>query len=203
MKSNIIYLATSNEHKVQEFSEMMSGLNFQLKSAKELGGMPEVDECENTFLGNAFIKARALKKLAPKDAYIMADDSGLSVDALGGAPGVHSARYAGVKGALADKANNEKLLKELSDVPDSKRTARFICDIALICPDGTEKFFEGKVEGIVNHGEKGKNGFGYDPLFYVEEFGKTTAEIESAEKHLISHRGKAFKKLMEFLKSCK
>lgn len=130
----------------------------------------------------------------------MADDSGIVVDALGGNPGVHSARYAGVKGEGADKANNEKLLKALENVPDAERSARFVCALALICPNGERKSFEGRVEGFINRGAKGKNGFGYDPLFELPE-GMTTAELPEGCKNEISHRARALKELIKFLKS--
>ena len=153
-----------------------------------------------TFAENALIKASALKAIAPEYAYVFADDSGIVVDALNGAPGIFSARYAGADGPDADKLNNEKLLRELENIPAPKRTARFVCSIALITPSGEKKFFEGKIEGVINHGECGSNGFGYDPLFYIPELGMTTAELDSAQKNAISHRGKAFKQLAEFIK---
>ena len=200
-KTKTIYIATSNPHKVAEFDEMFKDwqINCIVKSAKDLGGMPEVEEDGLTFAQNALKKAQALKKIAPADAYVMADDSGIVVDALNGAPGVRSARYAGVSGKDADRANNEKLLKELENVEDSKRSARFVCALALICPDGKSEIFEGKVEGKINRGEVGKNGFGYDPLFEFEGTGLTTAPLDSEYKNQISHRGKALRKLADYL----
>lgn len=195
----IIYLATTNAHKVEEFAQILENSNFSLLSAKTLGGMPYVDECESSFAGNALLKARALKKLAPADAYILADDSGLCVDALDGAPSIHSARYAGVSGAGADKANNAKLLKELKGVPAEKRSARFVCALALISPNDKEDIFQANVEGFIIEEELGENGFGYDPLFLYKEFNKTTAEIDASLKHSISHRGKALALLLEHL----
>lgn len=193
----IIYLATGNEHKAQEFAQMLKDSDFELLSAKALGGMPEVDENETTFAGNALLKAKALKALAPSDAYILADDSGLCVDALGGAPSIRSARYAGVSGKGADNANNLKLLKELKGVPLKERTARFVCSLALIAPDNSEYIFEGKVEGFIIEEELGDNGFGYDPLFLYKEFNKTTAQIDPEIKNSISHRGKAIELLLK------
>lgn len=195
-----LYIATSNAHKLQELGNMFkeAGLNVKVRSPEELGGMPECDENGKTFAENAFIKADALSKIAPKDAYILADDSGIVVDALDGRPGVHSARYAGVKGKDADNANNIKLLEELKDVPSAKRTARFACALALITPSGERKLFEGTVEGKINYGEKGQNGFGYDPLFELPN-GLTTAEIPEEEKNKISHRGRALQKLLTYL----
>ena len=199
-----IFIATSNKHKVQEFSQMFenAGLEcdaFGADAIKEF--VPPVED-GSTFAENSFIKARALKKFVP-DAFVMADDSGIVVDALNGAPGIFSARYAGVDGANADLSNNEKLLKELANVPDSERSARFVCAIALITPSGSEFMFEGKIEGYINHGAVGCGGFGYDPLFYVPEFNKTTAELSAEEKNKVSHRGQAFKKMIEFLKQQK
>lgn len=200
-KAKTIYIATSNPHKVAEFEEMFKDwqINCSVKSAKDLGGMPDVNEDGLTFAQNALKKAQALRAIAPSDAYVMADDSGIVVDALNGAPGVRSARYAGVSGKDADKANNEKLLKELENVKDTKRTARFVCALALIAPDGKVEIFEGKVEGKINRGEVGKNGFGYDPLFEFENTDITTAQLDSEDKNQISHRGKALRKLADYL----
>lgn len=158
------------------------------------------EEDGDSFEANAMIKARALRSLAPKDSYVMADDSGLVVDALNGAPGIRSARYAGVSGSSADAANNAKLLKALSEVPDNLRTARFVCAIALISPDLSENIFKGTVEGIIGWKEAGKGGFGYDPLFILPDRGITTAELSEDEKNSISHRGKAFISMAEFVK---
>ncbi len=197
-----IYIATSNKHKISEFAEMFARANIdcQVFSASDANGFFSPIEDGKTFEENAFIKADALKKIVPSDAFVMADDSGIVVDALGGAPGIHSARYAGVSGVGADDANNKKLLKELEGIEDAKRTARFVCVIALLSPNGERNAFSGKIEGVINHGECGVNGFGYDPLFFLPERGKTTAELSSEDKNSISHRGEAFAKLTEFLK---
>ncbi len=197
-----IYIATSNAHKLSEFSEMFAaeGIDCAVLGARDLQNFAPPVENGKTFAENALIKASALKAIAPEYAYVFADDSGIVVDALNGAPGIFSARYAGADGPDADKLNNEKLLRELENIPDPKRTARFVCSIALIIPSGEKKFFEGKIEGVINHGECGSNGFGYDPLFYIPELGMTTAELDSAQKNAISHRGKAFKQLAEFIK---
>ncbi|MBE6413820.1 MAG: XTP/dITP diphosphatase [Verrucomicrobiaceae bacterium] len=199
-----IFIATSNKHKVQEFSQMFenAGLNCLVHGVDEIDGFIPPVEDGSTFAENSFIKARALKKFV-SDAFVMADDSGIVVDALNGAPGIYSARYAGVDGANADLSNNEKLLKELENVPDCERSARFVCAIALITPSEDEFVFEGKIEGFINHGAVGCGGFGYDPLFYVPEFNKTTAELSAEEKNKVSHRGQAFKKMVEFLKKQK
>jgi non-canonical purine NTP pyrophosphatase, rdgB/HAM1 family len=200
-----IYIATSNKHKVAEFGEMFqaAGLACEVHSAADVIGFEAPAEDGGTFEENAFIKADALKRKAPSDAYVMADDSGIVVDALGGAPGIHSARYAGVSGDGADAANNAKLLKELENVEDAERTARFVCVIALDCPDGRKVAFNGKIDGVINRGAKGVNGFGYDPLFFLPEKGVTTAELCASDKNEISHRGRAFAKLAEFLKKQK
>ena len=196
-----IYIATSNKHKIAEFAEMFAKANIDCNvlSASDAEGFEPPVEDGTTFEENSFIKAVALKEKVPASAYVMADDSGIVVDALDGAPGIHSARYAGVSGEGADTANNQKLLNALEGVEDAKRTARFVCVIALITPDGQKHAFSGKIEGVINHGECGKGGFGYDPLFYLPERNKTTAELTTEEKNAISHRGRAFAKLVEFL----
>lgn len=200
-----IYIATSNAHKLQEFSQMFAnaGIQADVFGANALENFVPPEEDGKTFFENAFIKVRALKKIAPAEAFVFADDSGIVVDALNGAPGIYSARYAGVDGAKADESNNARLLRELENVPDEKRSARFVCAIALICPNGQESAFEGKIEGFINHGAVGCGGFGYDPLFYVPRFGKTTAELSSSEKNAVSHRGMAFAKMVEFIKQQK
>ncbi len=199
-----IFIATGNAHKTAEFAEMFSRaqLECEVLGADALGGMPHCEEDGASFEENAFIKADALKKVAPEASYVLADDSGLAVDALGGRPGIHSARYAGIGGSSADSSNNEKLLRELESVPDAERTARFVCALALICPGGERKIFRGEFEGVINRGAKGAGGFGYDPLFFVPERGCTSAELSARDKNEISHRGLAFAKLVEYLKAC-
>lgn len=198
-----ICIATSNAHKISEFREMFANakLDCDVFGTGELSGFEPPEEDGKTFSENALIKARAAAKIAPKGCFVMADDSGLCVDFLGGEPGVMSARYAGVKGEGADAANNQKLLKNLKGVPMSDRTARFVCAIALECPNGVEKVFTGKIEGVIDNSEHGERGFGYDPLFLLPERGKTTAELTEREKNSISHRGKAFSQAAEFIKS--
>lgn len=198
-----ICIATSNAYKISEFREMFANakLDCDVFGAGELSGFEPPEEDGKTFSENALIKARAAAKIAPKGCFIMADDSGLCVDFLGGEPGVMSARYAGVKGDGADAANNKKLLKNLEGVPMPDRTARFVCAIALECPNGIEKVFTGKIEGAIDKSERGERGFGYDPLFLLPERGKTTAELTEREKNSISHRGKAFSQTAEFIKS--
>ncbi len=197
-----IYIASSNAHKISEFSRMfeVAGLNCQLLGANSLSGYVSPKEDGKTFEENAFIKAESLRVLAPNDAYVMADDSGIVVDALDGAPGIFSARYAGSDATDADKLNNKKLLNEMRNVPDCERSARFVCLIALITPQGEKIAFEGKFEGFIARDESGANGFGYDPLFYVPEFNCTSAELSPDKKNEVSHRAKAFQKLVKFLK---
>ncbi len=198
-----LFIATGNAHKVAEFKEMFARrkLDFEILGANELGGMPHCVEDGKSFEENAIIKANCLKSIAPKNSYILADDSGIVVDALSGAPGIYSARYAGVEGKDADFANNEKLLKALENVPDEKRTAHFACALALICPNGKVKTFYAQFHGVINHGAKGIRGFGYDPLFFLPEKNMTSAEISEIEKNTISHRAKALSSCMDFLET--
>jgi XTP/dITP diphosphohydrolase len=174
-------------------------LAWVVASAQEIGGMPAVEESAETFAGNAWIKARALRAVAPAAAWVLADDSGLAVDALGGAPGVRSARYAGEK--PQDGENTAKLLREMAQVPDGRRTAQFVCVLALSGPGGEEATFEGKCAGKIGTELAGGGGFGYDPVFYPEGFEKTYAEISDEEKNRISHRGRAWEKLAGWLRA--
>ncbi len=200
--SATIYLATGNAHKLRELQQMfaVASLPWVVEGAAALGGMPEVEEDAGTFPGNALLKARALRKIAPQDAWVLADDSGLEVTALGGAPGVYSARYAGV--GAKDGANTEKLLRALAIIPDGARSARFVCVLALLGPDGRESFFEGECRGRIGRTLAGGGGFGYDPVFFPEGFDKTFAELGDDVKNKISHRGTALKKLFAHLRSC-
>ena len=197
--ASAIYLATGNNHKLREFQQMFAaaGLPFAVEGATALGGMPEVEENAGTFAGNALIKARALRKLAPTGSWVLADDSGLEVPALGGAPGVYSARYAGV--GAKDGANTEKLLRALEIIPDRARSARFVCVLALLAPDGSEQTFEGECRGRIGRELAVGGGFGYDPVFFPDGFDKTFAELGDEVKNKISHRGRALQKLFAFL----
>ena len=187
-----IVFATGNMGKMREIREIMDGSGYEIMSMKEAGVDPESVEDGKTFEENAMIKARAVHKLLP-DALVMADDSGLVVDALDGEPGIYSARYLGEDTPYSVKNNN--IIERLEGVPDEKRTARFVCAIAAVLPDGTEKCVRETVEGRIGYEEKGEFGFGYDPIFYVPELGCTTAEIPELEKNKISHRGKALRKM--------
>src|ERR1035437_4653587 len=160
-----LYLASGNAHKVQEFQALAdaSGQGIEIVSAKSVGGMPPVVEDTGTFVGNATKKARALKAILPAEAWVLADDSGLCVDALDGAPGVESAYYAGSQGDSA--ANLTKLVQTMRDVPEEKRSAHFVCVLVLIDGVGRERVFEGRCDGQLLHEPRGGAGFGYDPLF--------------------------------------
>lgn len=192
-----VVVATRNPHKLTEFARILSPMGYQLVSQEEVCPGIEVEEDGTTFLENARKKAEEIYRRTGLPT--IADDSGLCVDALGGAPGVHSARYADDEGeGHNDKANNRKLLQELSDVPMEKRTARFVCAISFVM--GEEKIVEceGVCEGRIAFREQGDNGFGYDPLFLVED-GRSFAEIDGEEKDRVSHRGNALRKLQALL----
>lgn len=192
-----LVLATNNQGKVNELAELLKDLNVMILSLKDFPDIPEVIEDGETFAENALIKASAVCRAT--GILTLADDSGLEVDALNGAPGVYSARFAGPQKNDAD--NNQKLLSLLVEIPEEKRTARFRCSIALMTPEGMEKVFEGTCEGYIGQELRGKQGFGYDPLFYLPEFGKTFAELDLNIKNNISHRGKAFSKAVEYLQN--
>ena len=190
-----IVLATRNEGKVKELRAMLSGLDFVVTSLADHPEVPEIVEDGGTFLENARKKARAVVEITGRMA--LADDSGLAVDALGGLPGVNSARYAGTQGDY--KANNEKLLREMADVPDGERSAAFVCTMVLARPGGEEWDVEGRCEGRIIREYRGSGGFGYDPLFYVPAEGLTMAELPMGRKNEISHRGKALAQMKEIL----
>ena len=194
-----LVLASGNKGKMAEFQRLLEGLDVQIHSMKEYPEIGEIVEDGSTFAENALIKARAVCKATGKPA--MADDSGLAVDALNGAPGIYSARFAGEQRSDAD--NNAKVLQLLEGVEDSKRTARFFCVIAIVLPDGREYTAEGTCEGTILHALQGEGGFGYDPLFYVESLDKTFAELTMEEKNRISHRGHANRKAVEIIRGLK
>ena len=185
-----IVLASNNSHKIKEFSKILDEENIQLISQSKLD-IPEADETGLTFLENSIIKARNASLIAKLPA--IADDSGIEVDALNGRPGIYSARYAGLK--CDDKANNKLLLKELKDIPYSLRTARYHCTIVYLSSydHPVPKIYNATWEGYIGTQEIGKNGFGYDPLFYLPEYKCTAAELSETVKNTISHRGKALK----------
>lgn len=184
-------LATRNKGKIREFQRLFSDIGLEVLSLGELESPPDVVEDGNSFHENAFKKARTIAE--HYGILAVSDDSGLEVDVLGGAPGVHSARYAG-EGAT-DQENNQKLLEALKGVDESGRHARFRCVMVAYRPDGKWIEAEGTLQGIITLEPRGCKGFGYDPIFYVPELGKTLAEISTDEKNRISHRANALKKL--------
>lgn len=194
-----LVLASGNKGKLAEFQRLLDGLDVQIHSMKEYPEIGEIVEDGSTFAENALIKARAVCKATGKPA--MADDSGLAVDALNGAPGIYSARFAGEQRSDAD--NNAKVLQLMETVADADRTARFFCVIAIVLPDGREYTVEGTCEGTILHALRGEGGFGYDPLFYVESMNKTFAELTMEEKNRISHRGHANRKAVEIIRGLK
>ncbi|OGO77640.1 MAG: non-canonical purine NTP pyrophosphatase, RdgB/HAM1 family [Clostridiales bacterium GWB2_37_7] len=189
--------ATNNKHKLEEISAILNKLNIEVISMQQAGIDLEVDETGKTFIDNALIKAREIARLT--DMPVISDDSGLEVFALNNQPGVKSARYSGVDGDQKDMKNNEKLLKNLIDVPLEQRGARFCSVIAAVFPDGNEITAEGYVYGKIGYQAKGNNGFGYDPLFIVDGYDKTMAEIGSETKNMISHRANALKSFVQKL----
>lgn len=187
-------IATHNMKKRDELQRILSPLGVHVLTADEAGvDLTDVEETGTTFEENALLKARSGCKEGKMPC--IADDSGLCVDALDGAPGVYSARFAGEHGN--DDKNNEKLLSQLSDVPPEKRTARFVSTVACVFPDGRELVVRGECEGKIGYEKRGENGFGYDPLFYVGE--RTFAEFTPEEKDAVSHRGNALRALTEAL----
>ena len=195
MKGKIIF-ATGNAGKVKEIQMIMEDTGMEVMSMKEAGISIDIEENGTTYEENALIKARAVAKYT--NAIVMADDSGLEVDYLNGEPGIHSARYLGEDTSY--KIKNENIIGRLDGVPDEKRTARFVCAIAAVLPDGRELTTRATIEGRIDYEEKGSHGFGYDPIFYVPEFEKTTAQLTEEEKNQISHRGKALQLMKEELK---
>lgn len=185
--------ATNNAHKVVEFKRILEPLGFTVLSQKEAGIHVEAEETGTTFEENAYLKAKAVYDASGLPT--VADDSGIVVDALDGAPGVYSARYGGP--GLNDVGRYEKLLHEMEGVPDAKRTARFVCAISLVLSPDKAFSFTGVCEGKIGHGPRGENGFGYDPIFMVGE--KSTAELSPEEKDKISHRGQALRKMEQML----
>jgi len=186
-----LVIATANKGKFIELQLLLQGTVDRLLSATDFPELSAIEEDGVTFSENAVKKAKISAHVTGKP--VIADDSGLLVDALDGRPGVHSARFAGLK--ADDAANNVKLLKELAGVPEQRRTATFHCVIALCLPDGNCLTFDGELRGVILGAPRGEGGFGYDPLFLVPEFGKTLAELPMDVKNAISHRGKALIKL--------
>ncbi|MBE6051198.1 MAG: XTP/dITP diphosphatase [Clostridium sp.] len=196
---NKIILASNNQHKIMEIKEILKDLDIEIKSLKDENISIDVEEDGKTFEENAKKKASEIAEYlnarGDEGFIVMSDDSGLEVDFLNGAPGIYSARYAGVHGD--DKANNEKLLKELKDVPEEKRGAKFVCAIALVNDKNRYISIRGEAKGIILTEPVCEGGFGYDPLFYYEPLKRTFSELSTEEKNSVSHRGVALKKLKD------
>ncbi|MCY4366954.1 MAG: RdgB/HAM1 family non-canonical purine NTP pyrophosphatase [Chloroflexi bacterium] len=183
-----LLVATHNQGKVREYAALLSGLPVDLLSLDDLGITHDVEETGTTFRENAWLKAHTYSRLG--EMLTLSDDSGLEVDALGGEPGVHSARYGG-DACHSDEERVDLLLSNLQGVPWERRTSRFLCFIAICDPGGVEVSVVGSVAGMIQYQPEGNLGFGYDPVFYLPTFGRTIAQIPLAEKNLISHRGDA------------
>ena len=196
MKRRIVF-ATGNENKMKEIRMILADLGMEIVSMREAGVDEEIVEDGMSFEENAEIKARAVSRVLVNDI-VLADDSGLEIDYLDKAPGIYSARFAGEDTSYDIK--NRILLDRLEGVPDDERTARFVCAVAAAFPDGTVKTVRETMEGRIGYEEKGENGFGYDPIFYLPEYGCTSAELSMEEKNKISHRGKALRAIRDVLK---
>lgn len=195
MEKRIVF-ATGNENKMEEIRMILQDLGIPIYSMKELGIEADIVEDGISFEENAEIKARAIARLLPYDI-VLADDSGLEIDYLDKAPGIYSARFAGEDTSYDVK--NRILLDKLEGVPDEERTARFVCVIAAAFPDGTVETARGTIEGRIGYEIIGENGFGYDPIFYVPEYGCTTAEMEPEQKNALSHRGNALRAMRKII----
>jgi len=189
MEKKIIF-ATGNENKMKEIRMILADLGMPILSMKEAGIDVDVEENGTTFEENALIKATEIAKMT-ENCIVLADDSGLEIDYLNKEPGIYSARYAGVDTSYDIK--NKMLLERLEGVPDEKRTARFVCAVAAAFPDGSTEVVRGTIEGIIGYETAGENGFGYDPIFYLPEYGCTTAELSPEKKNELSHRGNALR----------
>ena len=192
-----IIFATGNAGKMREIKEILGDLNLPILSMKEAGISSDAKEDGTTYEENATIKAKAVAALAKEGDLVMADDSGLEIDYLNKEPGIYSARYLGEDTSYRIK--NQNLIDRLAGVPDEKRSARFVCAIAAALPNGEVITTRGVIEGRIGYAEAGEGGFGYDPIFYVPELGKTTAELTEEEKNEVSHRGRALRAMKEKL----
>lgn len=197
--TKLCIVASSNKDKIREIEQILAHFSFTVKAAAELGPLLEVEENADSFAGNAELKARAYHALYP-DAWILADDSGLCVDGLDGAPGIYSARFGGVD---ADYEHKSRLIWEglrARGIPEEEWTAQFVCAVCWYAPGQAKPLiFEGSIDGLIIPERRGTHGFGYDPIFWLPEYGQTTAEIEPALKNRLSHRGRALAKLRAFL----
>lgn len=194
MSKQIIF-ATGNKDKMREIREIYGDMGYEILSMKEAGIDVDIVEDGETFEDNALIKAKAIAACC--DAIVFADDSGLEIDYLNKEPGVYSARYMGEDTSYDIK--NANLIQRLDGVPKEERTARFVCAIAAVFPDGSHKVVRGTIEGYIGYEPAGENGFGYDPIFYVDEYGCSTAQLSPEEKNKISHRGNALRMMKEEL----
>ena len=192
-----IVFATGNENKMIEIRMILEDLGIEILSQREAGITADVIEDGATFDENAMIKAREIAKYT--DAIVLADDSGLEIDYLNKEPGIYSARYMGENTSYDIK--NQALLDRLDGVPDEKRTARFVCAIAAVFPDGTEEVVRGTMEGIIGHEIIGENGFGYDPIFFLPEYHCTSAQLPPEKKNELSHRGEGLRKMRVVIES--
>lgn len=195
--SNRIVFATGNAGKVREVQAILADMGMEVLSMKEAGISIDIEENGTTYEENALIKAREVAKYT--DAIVMADDSGIEIEYMDNGPGIFSARFLGEDTSYTIK--NNYIIQKLDGVPDEKRTARYVCAIAAVLPNGKELTTRGVFEGRIGYEEVGENGFGYDPIFYVPKFGKTTAQLSSEEKNQVSHRGIALEAMKAQLKS--
>ena len=191
-----IIFATGNKNKLREIRAILAGTDAQILSMAEAGFEGDIEEDGTSFEENALIKARTIAKQTGR--LTLADDSGLVIDCLNGEPGIYSARYLGEDTPHSEK--NKDLIRRLDGVPDEKRSARFVCAVAAVFPDGREEVVTKTMEGRIAYESAGTNGFGYDPIFYLPERGCTNAELSPEEKNAISHRGKAMRAMCELLK---
>ena len=198
-----IIFATGNQGKMREIRAILEDMKWDVVSMKEAGIDPEIEENGATFTENAVIKARTVADVLAvekkvRECVVLADDSGLVIDCLNGEPGIYSARYLGEETPFSEKSAD--LLRRMKDVPEEERSARFVCAIAAVFPDGEVVTTEGTVEGRIGYELKGDNGFGYDPIFYLPEYGRTAAELTDEEKNQISHRSRALELMKAELK---
>ena len=193
-----IIFATGNEGKMKEIRMILSDLGYEICSMKEIGLDMEIEENGTTFEENAIIKARAISERTGE--IVLADDSGLEVDYLNGEPGIYSARFLGEDTPYDVK--NRYIIDQLADAKGDERSARFVCAIACVFPNGDVKTTRGTIEGLIGYEQKGSNGFGYDPIFYIPEYDCTTAELSDEVKNEISHRGKALEAMKEIIQAC-
>jgi len=191
----LLVLATKNQGKIREIEKILRMPGLQFRSLLDYPDLPDIQEDGQTFLENAFKKARAYAQATSRPT--LADDSGLEVDCLNGAPGIYSARFSGA--GATDEANNRKLLSLLEGIPEKKRTARFVCQMVLYLPEGKWIQTEGYCPGTITLAPTGEHGFGYDPVFYLPELNKTMAELPLEEKNRISHRAQALQKIRLYL----